>query len=705
MVLLEALSFLLLLQQIYPKEVIPVPSKIPRIDELVDIPLLQKWLDNFHVLTGTSSALIDSDGTIHTRSGWQEICTRFHRNHPETLLRCVESDNYIKAHLDQEVVGYQCKNGLVDYAAPVFIEGEHVATLFAGQFFHASPDRRFFEDQARKYGFPEKEYLQALDKVPLIPEEKAKLHVTFIARTTEIIAELGNRGLRKIREEEEKTRRYKKAYHNLTENIPGMTYQARWISGKREVLFASDYGKALFGISLGNDDGTNSYLESFIFAEDLERISEELSAAVAQESSFVLDYRIRHCSGDVLWITDRGKAFFRDGVPQIEGIALDCTRQKQTEEELQKSEMRFHRAIRNSAIPSILFDSSMKIFEISRGVQEATGYSGEEITHLREWISRITPGGISVFEKLFSALKEDPLSVASEIMNVHSKDGEEHFWELHCVDLGDFAEESRLYKLIAQDVTQRENFQKTLLEIMGKLEDSNRDLQQFAYITSHDLQEPLRMISSYLQLLQKRYQGKLGSDADDFIHYAVDGANRMKRLIQDILSYSRINTHGKTFSSVPGDRILQRVLQSLDLKIREKNAHLTISPLPVFWGDPAQLEQLFQNLIDNALKFSSQENPRVDISAEPREDAWIIHVRDNGMGIKSDYFEKIFLMFQRLNHSEEYPGTGLGLALCKRIVERHGGRIWVSSEESKGATFSFTLRGAPENPSERGESP
>ncbi len=218
---------------------------------------------------------------------------------------------------------------------------------------------------------------------------------------------------------------------------------------------------------------------------------------------------------------------------------------------------------------------------------------------------------------------------------------------------------------------------------MGKLEDSNRDLQQFAYITSHDLQEPLRMVSSYLQLLQKRYQGKLGNDADDFIHYAVDGATRMKRLIQDILPYSRINTHGKTFGPVPGDRILQRVLQSLDLKIREKKAHLTISPLPVFWGDPTQLEQLFQNLIDNALKFSSRENPRVVISAESQEDVWVIHVRDNGMGIKSDYFEKIFLMFQRLNHSEEYPGTGLGLALCKRIVERHGGRIWVSSEESK----------------------
>ncbi len=682
-----------------------MPSKTPRIDELVDIPLIQRWLDNFHVLTGASSALIDNDGTIHTRSGWQDICTCFHRKHPETLCQCVESDNYIKAHLDQEVVGYHCKNGLVDYAAPIFILGEHLATLFAGQFFHEPPDRRFFENQARKYGFPEKEYLQALDKVPLVPVEQAKRHVTFIARTTEIIAELGNRGLQKIREEEEKTRRYKRAYETLTENIPGMTYQARWSSEGRQILFASDYGKTFFGISSEGEEAKPPSLESFILPEDLERVFRELRAALEKESSFILDYRIRHSSGNILWVTDRGTAFLRNGISQIEGIILDSTKQKETEEDLKKSEMRFHRAIRNSAIPSILFDSSMKIFEVSRGAEEATGYSREDIPQLREWISRIAPEGISVFDKLFSALKENPASVASEMMEIRSRDGEKHFWELHCVDLGAFSGESRLYKLLAQDVTQREEFQKTLLEIMGKLEDSNRDLQQFAYVTSHDLQEPLRMVSSYLQLLQKRYQGKLGEDADDFIYYAVDGANRMKQLIQDILSYSRINTHGRSFGPVSGDQILQRVLHSLDMKIREKNAHLTCSPLPVFWGDPTQLEQLFQNLIDNALKFSSKEDPRVDVFAEFQEEMWNVHVRDNGIGIKSDYFERIFLMFQRLNRSEEYPGTGLGLALCKRIVERHGGCLWVSSEEGKGSTFSFTLRGAPENASARGESP
>ncbi len=228
-------------------------------------------------------------------------------------------------------------------------------------------------------------------------------------------------------------------------------------------------------------------------------------------------------------------------------------------------------------------------------------------------------------------------------------------------------------------------------ERTAELARSNAELEQFAYIASHDLQEPLRMISSYVQLLAKRYKGKLDQDADDFIGYATDGAVRMQRLINDLLAYSRIGTRGKSFGDVNLDTSLAKALENLQLSIKEKNAVVTHDPLPMTYGDSGQLTQVFQNLIDNAVKFRSGEPPRIHISARIEGGECICLVQDNGIGIAPEYLNRLFLLFQRLHTIKEYPGTGLGLAICKRIVERHGGRIWVESRPGKGSTFYFRI--------------
>lgn len=233
--------------------------------------------------------------------------------------------------------------------------------------------------------------------------------------------------------------------------------------------------------------------------------------------------------------------------------------------------------------------------------------------------------------------------------------------------------------------------QQSLEESIGELARSNADLQQFAYVASHDLQEPLRMIASYTQLLAKRYKGKLDADADDFIGYAVEGATRMQRLINDLLAYSRVTTQGKVFERVDCGQILEDVLSNLRLAVEESQAVVTHDALPVVTADGGQLGQLFQNLIGNAVKFHGAEPPKVHVSAELRSNEWRFSVRDNGIGLDLRYAERIFVIFQRLHNREEYPGTGIGLALCKKIVERHGGRIWVESESGRGATFYFTL--------------
>jgi signal transduction histidine kinase len=220
---------------------------------------------------------------------------------------------------------------------------------------------------------------------------------------------------------------------------------------------------------------------------------------------------------------------------------------------------------------------------------------------------------------------------------------------------------------------------------------SNADLEQFAYVASHDLQEPLRVVTGYTQLLEQSYKGKLDSQADEFIAEMVNGAKRMQRLIKDLLEYSRVKTKPRAFEAVNCDELLNVVKQNLKLAIEESKATLYVDKLPVVKGDTTQLTQLFQNLIGNAIKFRTNIRPEIHIGVKRQADEWIFSVKDNGVGLDPKDAERIFMIFQRLHSRDEYEGTGIGLAVCKSIVERHGGRIWVESKPGEGSNFLFTL--------------
>jgi light-regulated signal transduction histidine kinase (bacteriophytochrome) len=258
-------------------------------------------------------------------------------------------------------------------------------------------------------------------------------------------------------------------------------------------------------------------------------------------------------------------------------------------------------------------------------------------------------------------------------------------------------ENAQLYDAAQRELAERKIAEEELKRTMAELARSNKELEQFAYVASHDLREPLRMVTSYVQLLARRYQGRLDADANEFIAYAVDGATRMQALINDLLAYSRVGTRGKPFEPTDCETILEQALTNLQVAIEESGAAVTHDPLPTVVADGTQLVQLFQNLIGNAIKFRSEEPPRVHVSASETFEVsktskvWRVSVQDNGIGIDPEYHERIFLIFQRLHTREEYPGTGIGLAVCKKIVERHGGRIWVESQFGKGSTFHFTI--------------
>ncbi|APW98368.1 two-component sensor histidine kinase [Halobiforma lacisalsi AJ5] len=238
--------------------------------------------------------------------------------------------------------------------------------------------------------------------------------------------------------------------------------------------------------------------------------------------------------------------------------------------------------------------------------------------------------------------------------------------------------------LVIQDVTERREYERML-------EESNERLEQFAYAASHDLQEPLRMVSSYLQLLESRYADELDEDGEEFIEFAVVGADRMRDMIDGLLEYSRVETEGDPFEPVDLDAVLDDVLTDLQLQIEETHAHITVDDLPTVQGDGEQLRQVFQNLLDNAIEYSGDEPPRIHVSADHEGSKWCISVRDEGIGIDPEQQDRIFEVFQQLHSREEHAGTGIGLALCQRIVKRHGGEIRVNSEPGEGTTFSFTL--------------
>lgn len=241
------------------------------------------------------------------------------------------------------------------------------------------------------------------------------------------------------------------------------------------------------------------------------------------------------------------------------------------------------------------------------------------------------------------------------------------------------------------DITTRKGLDEALAVKAQELARSNADLEQFAYVASHDLQEPLRMVSSYCQLLHRRYQDKLDATADEFIGFAVEGATRMQSLLEDLLTYSRVGTKEMSMEQVDCNIVLKDALTNLKLMLEQNDAVVTYDSLPTVLGHSKQLIQLFQNLISNAVKYKGSQRPEIHVAVDDPEEAWRFAVRDNGIGFDPQFSDRIFVIFQRLHTKAEYPGTGMGLAICKKIVERHGGRIWAESTPGLGSTFYFSI--------------
>jgi len=366
----------------------------------------------------------------------------------------------------------------------------------------------------------------------------------------------------------------------------------------------------------------------------------------------------------------------------------DITERKQYEEELVRAKQEWERTF--DSVPDLIaiLDNEHRIVRANRAMAERLGRKADQCVGL----------------KCFTCVHGS--SIPPEVCphTLTMKDGMEHTAELQEDRLGGFflVTTTPLFDAagkmtgsvhVARDITERKRAEELRERLLEDLMRSNTELEQFAYIASHDLQEPLRMISSYVELISHRYRGNLDSDADDFIGYMVNGTSHMKALLDDLLAYSRVGRPGKPLQTTALDGALDLAIMNLRSSIDENHALITREDLPTVPADKVQISRVFQNLIANALKFRSNEPPRIHVSASQDDNECTVRVRDNGIGIDPKYYDKLFIIFKRLHTRDEYPGTGIGLAICKKIVERHGGKIWVDSEgPGKGSTFCFTIK-------------
>jgi PAS domain S-box-containing protein len=360
--------------------------------------------------------------------------------------------------------------------------------------------------------------------------------------------------------------------------------------------------------------------------------------------------------------------------------------------ESKESEAKYRGLLEAAPDAMVIVDEAGDIVLLNLQAEKQFGYRRDEL--LGQKLTRIIPEGFA--ERLIAdGTRTAAEALAQQIgMGIElygrRRDGREFPIEIMLSPLE--SAQGILVTAAIRNITARKEAEKNLLRTAEELKQKNDQLQQFAYVASHDLQEPLRMVASYTQLLAKRYVGRLDSDADEFIAYAVDGCNRMQQLILDLLAYSRSGADGKAQRVISTEDVLQEALMNLRAMIEESGAVVTHDSLPTIMSSGSQLGQIFQNLIGNAIKYRSASAPHVNISAtKDGAKGWIFAVRDNGMGIEPQYFEKIFVLFQRLHGREEFSGTGIGLAVCKKIVEQLGGTIWVESQPEKGSTFYFSL--------------
>ncbi len=496
-----------------------------------------------------------------------------------------------------------------------------------------------------------------------------------------------DRTLRRRRIEQtllESEQRYRELFENASDVVYTHDLAGRFTSANRAAIRLTGY----------SHDELMSMTADQIVAPEYHEVAHEMTRRkLAGEATPPYELAIINKSRQHRTVEVHSGLIFRDGAPiGVQGIARDITEREQAERALRASEARYRSIIETALDAVIVINHQGVIEEWNRRAEAMFGWTRQEALGrpLHETIipERYRDAHWRGLQECLVTGQGPVLDRRIELTGLR-RDGDEFPIEVSVTMTRQ--DGAITFSAFLRDITAQHHAKAVLAQRAEELARSNAELEQFAYVASHDLQEPLRMVASYCQLLKRRYGGQLDADAHEFIDFAVDGAGRMQGLINDLLVYSRAVRGEQKWAATDIAQVVRQALVNLQFAIHERNAVVTCEPLPTINADASQLIQLFQNLIGNAIKFCTDRTPAIHVSAQNRGGEWLISVRDNGIGIAPEHRERIFLIFKRLHVRGQFPGTGIGLAICKKIAECHGGRIWVESTPGEGSVFQVTF--------------
>ncbi|MDD3364475.1 MAG: PocR ligand-binding domain-containing protein [Syntrophomonas sp.] len=659
-----------------------------KLSDLVDIPFLKRLLNSFYMATGIPHGLHDEDNNILSGKGWQDICAQFHRACPQTECRCKQSDSYIFDHLHEgSYIGYKCMNGLMDFGTPIIVEGQHLGSIFLGQFLHELPDEEFFRRQAQEFGFDEAAYMEALRRVPVIPEDQVESIMKFYSELGRFLATMGL----------ERKHQLEAANHTINEReerlrlvLDGST-DGFWVWNiETDEIYRSERWAEILGCSLEEIEPCLQSWKKLLHPSDMQNTIKLLNEHLdGRTSKYEVEYRLITESGELKWISERGRvvSWNNKGKPiRMAGTGTDITERKRMEEAMRLSEDKFSKAFCCNPVPiSITTINKGRYVEVNDAWLEYTGFQRDEVightsTKLSRW---------AVPEERGLIIKQ--IQEHGKLRNLEAKfkiKSGEIRTVLLSADIIDMGSEPHLL-FVSKDITEEQMAEKRSQELMLELQSVNLELKDFAYIVSHDLKAPLRGIRSLADWLYNDYKDKFDEEGKEQLDMLINRVDRMNNLIEGILRYSRLTSKNEDKIVIDFNEAVKEVIEMLE---PPDNISIIIeNELPSLTLERTRTQQLFTNLINNAIKFMDKPNGEISISCQNQGEFWQFRIQDNGCGIEEKNFDNIFTIFKTLKPRDEFESTGIGLTIVKKIVEIYGGKVWVESKLGEGSTFYFTL--------------
>jgi PAS domain S-box-containing protein len=689
------------------------------IEDLVNIGELQDLFEKFTAATGFSIGFMDHPGlNLLIQSGWQPLCTQFHRANPASEAFCVQCNRQLLNRLDVsgKAVFESCGHGLVDCAIPVMIEGKHLASLVMGQVFFAPPDINQYKQRASQYGFNEKDYLDALAKVPVLEKDRFNGIVAFFENMTRFIVKLGQTRLAALRDTEQKAAEILKYHQTEEAYLDALSMLKGTLEATDNgILVVSEYGKTLHAnhrfaqmwhipqeiVESGDEKTMLQYvLEQLVEPQRFLDGVESLYASPDAEAFDVLNFK-------------DGRVFERASLPMMRhGLPAgrvwsfrDITGRKQMEDELRESGERLSMALGVSKAGIWEWNLINDTVHFDAQFHAILGYeAGELPVTLRQWTTYHHPDDTVIMFSRANNYLEGKSPIYESEHRIRSKTGE-WAWVLTRGQLVKFADTGKrdLFMGIAINVTERKRVEEELSQHRHHLEDlvsqrtaelstMNQELDAFSYSVSHDLRAPLRSMYGFSQALMEDYGDKLDDEGKNYLSRIKAASQRMGQLIDDLLNLSRISRSEFHSESVNLSELAKTIVDVLCRAQPDREADVVIQEGLMVKGDQHLLMIALENLLGNAWKFTSRQvRGRIEFGKTCLDGKDVYFVEDNGTGFNMAYAGKLFSPFQRLHSEKDFPGSGIGLSTVQRIILRHGGDIWANAEEGKGATFYFTL--------------